>query len=343
VKRALAELTAITDPKRRLELAEDARRRLLAWSASTYGYRGAEVREMAGLFDEVIAELRAAAGERQFTLDLRSGPLPASEPLLPAPSLAESIALALAAAGAVDSSDDRLAILRAASTLATTDPAAAEVRARVARELELEAKAGAAYAGLAADVRARAGEARKRGDPDAVSRTIETLRTRDQELGGRRPTLVSTLMAELEALLSSVRTYRAAMDRYVAVRRSLLAYERQVRPMMSGLDGLVPVLAAVRDVRFTAYERLERAGGRLKTLIEAMQTVTPPDDLADVHATLLSAMRMADHACARRRLSVAIRSRVVAEEASSGAAGAMLLAAQAREQLVARLYPPKIL
>jgi hypothetical protein len=34
--------------------------------------------------------------------------------------------------------------------------------------------------------------------------------------------------------------------------------------------------------------------------------------------------------------------KIVDQEASSAAAGAMLLAAQAREQLVARLYPPKI-
>jgi hypothetical protein len=56
----------------------------------------------------------------------------------------------------------------------------------------------------------------------------------------------------------------------------------------------------------------------------------------------MSAMRMADHACARQRLASAIQSRVVAEEASSAAAGAMLLADQARSLLIARLYPPKM-
>ena len=45
VQRALAEVTAVSDPKKRLALAEDARRRLMDWSVGTYGYRAAEVQE----------------------------------------------------------------------------------------------------------------------------------------------------------------------------------------------------------------------------------------------------------------------------------------------------------
>src|SRR4030095_8661713 len=39
VERTLAEVTAVSDPKKRLELAESARRRLVEWSAGAYGYR----------------------------------------------------------------------------------------------------------------------------------------------------------------------------------------------------------------------------------------------------------------------------------------------------------------
>ena len=342
VQRTIAELTAMTDAKRRLELAVEARRRLLAWSASTYGYRAAEVRELAALFDEVILELRAAAGERQFDLDLRNDPLPVAEPLLALPTLAESIQLAIAAASAADSADDRMAILRTASALVASDPAATDLHARVVHEIELETRAGADYAALAADARTRAGEAKRRGDLDGVTQALTSLRARDAALGHRRPQLVSALMVELEATLASVRTYREALDHYALVRRSLLDYERAIRPVTSGFDGLGPIVLAIRDIRFTAYDRLVRATGRVKSLIAATELVSPPPDLADVHATMLSALRMAEHAVARRRLSVAIQSQPVGEEASSAAAGALLLAGQAHEQLVARLYPPKI-
>jgi hypothetical protein len=342
VQRSIAEVTAVTDPKKRLEMAEQAKGRLLTWSKSTYGYRAAEVQELIRLFDEVISELRVAAGDRQFSLDLHAGPTLVTEPLLAAPGATESISLALAAAAASDSEDDRAAILRVAAAAAGNDPAAADLVARVARAVELEAQTTKAYEQLAVDVRLRAEAARKRGDSAALTGVLAFLQTRNDELGNQRPQVVRTLMSEVESMLTSARTYRAAVEHYAAVRGGLLAYERAVRPTMSGFDGLVPVFTAIRDLRYTAYERLERAGARLKDLMAALDTLTPPPDLVDVQATLVSALRMADHACARQRLSVALRSRPIADEASSAAAGAMLLATQAREQLVSRLYPPKI-
>ncbi|HEX5070015.1 MAG TPA: hypothetical protein VFV78_07335 [Vicinamibacterales bacterium] len=343
VQRSIAELTAVADPKKRLAMAEDARARLVAWSRSTYGYRAAEVQELKRLFDEVINDLRAAAGLGQFTLELSANTIPPAEALMAAPGAAESISLALAAADAADTEEDRAAILNAAAAaVAGDDPALADARASVTRALEMETRATAAYEQLASELRARAAAARKKADADALANVLSTLQARDAELGNRRPQVVRSLTSEIEAMLSSARSYRAALERYTAVRGTLLAYERTIRPTMSGFDGLVPVFTAIREIRYTAYERLERAGVRLKELIAHLETIRPPADLVDVQATLVSALRMADHACDRRRLSIALRSQVIAEEASSAAAGAMLLAGQAREQLVSRLYPPKI-
>jgi hypothetical protein len=75
VARALNELRDLDDPATRLALAEEARRRLLAWSGENYAYRAADIQELAGLFEQVIAELRAAAGESSFALDLSTGPI----------------------------------------------------------------------------------------------------------------------------------------------------------------------------------------------------------------------------------------------------------------------------
>ena len=342
VQRSIAELTAVADPKKRLAMAEEARARLVSWSKGTYGYRAAEVQELTRLFDDVINDLRAAAGQGSFKVDLSAATMPSTEPLLAAPGAAESISLALAAADAADSEEDRAAILKIAAAAAGDDPALAGVRANVARAIDLEARATAVYDQLAADVRAQATAARKKGDADALANVLAALRARNAELGNRRPLVVRTLTSEIEAMLASTRTYHAALEHYAAVRGTLLAYERAVRPTMSGFDGLAPVFTAIRDVRYTAYERLERAGTRLKELIVSLDALTPPADLVDVQATLASALKMADHACDRRRLSIALRSQVIADEASSAAAGAMLLAGAARDQLVSRLYPPKI-
>ena len=342
VQRTLSEVTAVTDPKKRLELAEAARKRLMDWSVGTYGYRAAEVRQMADLFDEVITSLRAAAGERQFSLDLRVGPEPRNEPLLPMPTRAEFVRLAILAAHAADSEDDRIAILRAAAELANAGPIDAELSAKLAGELALEKQANAAYADLAASLRARADAALKKGDVSAMIDTIAALRSRDQELGGRRPQMTAALAGEFDRDLEKVRSYRAALDHYFAIRSTLLGYERNVRPVMSGFDGLAPIFSAVKEERYTAYERLVKCDDRLHTLIEALDMVQAPAELADIHATLMSSLRMASHAVGRRRVAVASGSRTAAAEASSAAAGALLLAEQARAQLVARLYPPEI-
>jgi hypothetical protein len=94
-------------------------------------------------------------------------------------------------------------------------------------------------------------------------------------------------------------------------------------------------------MKYTAYERLERMTGRLAAFRKNLETIAAPDDLADVHATLDSALKMASYAVSRRRLAMSIMSQVIDREASSAAAGALMLSDLARQQLIARLYPPK--
>jgi hypothetical protein len=342
-QRALEQVTGTTDPKKRVELAEEARRRLVAWSEGTYGFRAAEVRELIALFDDAIRELRSSAGERGITLDLRAGPPePGPETLLEPPALTESIDLALRAAQLADTEEDRLAILRTAAAVTSADPSAGELNARVVRELRAEQTATESYVALADEVRKQADAARRRGDVSGVESAIAVLHVRDRELGSRRPERVTVVATELDGMLAAARAHRRALERYAQVRRLLLEYERTMRPTMSGFDGLLPILKAVEEQRFTAYERLEAAGARLRAFQGTTRAVTPPEDLADVHATLLSALQMAEHAVARRRLAVSTGNETFTREASSAAAGAIMLAGLAREQLVARLYPPKI-
>ena len=96
ISQALDELTKTTDPIERLRIAEKARKRLLDWSKDSYGYRAADVLELTNLFDQVIAELRAAAGESRFSVDLSMGP-PATvhESLMTTPTVRESMQLPL--------------------------------------------------------------------------------------------------------------------------------------------------------------------------------------------------------------------------------------------------------
>jgi hypothetical protein len=70
--------------------------------------------------------------------------------------------------------------------------------------------------------------------------------------------------------------------------------------------------------------------------------LSAPEDLMDVHATFVSALHLAREACRRRALALAANDRTLALEASASASGAMMLVDQARQNLVTRLYPPKV-
>jgi hypothetical protein len=339
VARALAELEKIDNEDQRRALASLARQRLLDWSRAHYAYRAQDIQELAGLFDDV-ARTRVEPGERALTLDLVAGPAPpVREPLQPPPDLRASIELALAAAAASDIPDERASILRTAAGVA--GGAAPDLAAIIAARLESEAASAAAYAAFGKSLLARADAARRRGDVAAVERLRQELANRDRELGYRRPDDVAAMQTELTASLERTRAHRLALDHYSYVKPALLAYERRIRPALTGLSQQEPLLEAIREMRSVGFANVERAINRLKALEETVRSTSAPEDLAAVHATLASALQMAREACERRRLAVITNKTQTAREASSAAAGALLLAGAVKADLVMGLFPPK--
>jgi hypothetical protein len=342
ISQALEELSKATDPFRRLNIAENARKRLLDWSKDSYGYRAADVQELTNLFDQVIAELRAAAGESKFSVDLSMGPAAiVHEPLMKSPTMRESMQLAMSAASATDDALGREAILGAVVKASADSSGVDDLRDEAATRLAKEQLTDTAYKALSTDVLSRADAAAAKGDVKAVLALKQTVAARDTALGASRSGDVEGLLKTLDAKLDVARSKRLTLDHYAMMRPQMLAYELKVRPALSALDGLKPIFEAIRDMTGPGFEWVMRADGRLKTLVPLMQAVEAPSDLSDVHATLTSAVAMAAQACERRKLAVAANDMPLAREASAAAAGALMLAAQARQELLARLYPPK--
>ena len=74
---ALNQIALTQDPARRLAMAREARGNLARWPSENFGYRAADIAQLTGMLDEVISELRAGAGERNFDLTLVANrPLP---------------------------------------------------------------------------------------------------------------------------------------------------------------------------------------------------------------------------------------------------------------------------
>jgi restriction endonuclease Mrr len=181
----------------------------------------------------------------------------------------------------------------------------------------------------------------QRGDVRGVSAVEADLAARDDALGQRRRGFVASLAARLRAMVERTAFFRLALDHYALVRGPRLQYERRVRPVLAALDGAAPVLARIRDMNGASYQRLEDTEKTLSRLRMTLDAIVPPDGLAAVHATLASALRMAEQACAKRREAVVTTSLAAAREASSAASGAILLSTQARGDLVTLLYAPR--
>jgi len=342
VSRTLDVLPGIADPGLRLTVAERARERMAEWAGRSYGYRAGDLAVLEKMFDVVLAELRTAAGRTRIAVELSSRPVPGErEPLRPAPDTAESVRTALAAAAAADEGVERVAILAVAEDVVAGSPELAGLRREVETRLRAERTADRAYADLSGRLLREADAALAAGDPAAVEVLASDLEVRDRQLGGLRPRLARDLARQLELKLVAARAQRAALDHYARVRPLLLDYEHRIRPVLVTLDGLRPVVLAVRDMRYTSFDRLRAAQARIETAASLLDDGAPPDDLADVHATLTSAVHLCREALARRLQAATSGAAATARDASSAAAGALLLLSQARDDLVARLFPPK--
>src|SRR3954454_20576492 len=140
VAATLNQVAHTADPAERLAIVEKARQTLAEWPQSHYNYRDGEVRQMLGMLDEAIADLRAARGSNRFELTLSAfAPPPAIvEPLLPPPATPkDAVEQVLAAARAVDTPAERTSLL--ATVVATIDRDMAALPAEWAASTRAEA------------------------------------------------------------------------------------------------------------------------------------------------------------------------------------------------------------
>ncbi len=73
-----------------------------------------------------------------------------------------------------------------------------------------------------------------------------------------------------------------------------------------------------------------------------MANVAPPEEAAGAHALLLSAVQLAGNAAQIRREAALAGDMSRAWDASSAAAGALMLGAKARTDILSALRPPQL-
>lgn len=349
VARTLNAVATIKDPAARLAHAETARRTLSSWPGAAFGYRAVEVREILGMLDEVIIDLRSAAGQSGTSLALVAPPpIPPDEPLLPEPTDAEIAEQLLTAADLAATPAERTSLLQ--SLLGLLDRAAALlpsswatfVRSQAEQLLGEERRLDNAYAELRTTTLAAATRRAARADVRGIEKLRATVRQADQRLGGKRPAEVEGLLATLDSQLASARAIQLARDQWELRAPEARRYRRAVTTPLRTISRNTPWLEDVRAQAGPQATRLPGIIERWRREGLRLDRITPPADLQSIHALFRSAWSMAEQAFTLRLSAAAGNDTTRAQQASSAAAGALMLLGRARADLDAALARPTL-
>jgi len=350
VSLTLDEVARTTDPRRRLAIVERARTTLAEWPQNHFNYRQAEVRQMLSMLDEAIADLQAATGRGRFTLTLSAfvDPPAIVEPLLPPPTPREAIEQVLVAARVVDTPAERTSLL--ATAVAAIDreegvvPAdwAATTRAEAEAEIVGELRVDRSYQSLTAQMMWLANRRARAADVRGLERLVRVVYQRDAALGARRPDAVNALVAAVEERLDAARRLRLARDRFALRAPVLHEYNLAIRAPIDLFAQLKPGLESVKTLSGSSPAALSAIERTVAQILELVSTIVPPEEVAAAHALLMSAAQLAGNAAQIRREAALAGDMARAWDASSAAAGALMLGAKARTDMQALLRPPQL-
>ncbi len=351
IAQALNDVGLTKNPAERLVIVQRARKTLADWPPAHYNYKQEDVRQMLGMLDEAIAELRAATGAERFDLSLVAvvePPKRASESMLPAPTAQEAIEQTLLVAKMSDSPVERASLLTVAvgaiDRHAAELPAewAAAARRSASEALAAELAIDRSYQLLSRQMLTLAAARARAADVRGVQVVLSQIAARDTALGALRPDMVNALYATIEDQLDAARRLRLDRDRWALRLPELRQYRSAMTDSLQRLADMIP---ALEDIKALSGSGPDEIGSILKwtgDILKAASTVVPPEELRQAHDLLVSAAQLAENAAKVRRQAALTGSMDRAWNASSAAAGALMLSARARSELLAVFQIPQL-
>ncbi len=342
----LNELAITSDPGRKLQIALDARRRLDAWPRDHYNYKAADVRQIVQLVDEAITEMRAAAGEQQFDFSLEANIQPTEIPVLPEPTVAESLTSAAAVVDLADDPSERVSLLESlahaidTATSSLSPSIATHLQTVVRDRLHAEQQVEADYSRLSSSAGVDARSHAARADVRGVERVMARVQAEDERLGHQRPERVAALLASVHDELDSARRLRLARDQWSVKIGAYRSYRRAVSAPLASLDLMASSLDDIKRLAGPDATELPRLLQRVGQILRALASIVPPTDLAQAHTLIESAARLAEQAVLTRKSAVATGAMDQAWQASSAAAGALMLLDRAKHDVESAMAPP---
>jgi hypothetical protein len=350
VSRALNEVALTPDPARRVAIVEEARKTLAEWPQSHFRYRIGDVRQMLGMLDEAIADLRATAGGTRFDLSLVAvaEPVAPIEPLLPPPTPVEMIEQLVTASQLSESAAERQSIQSVVLSRLDRDPAsfprewAIATRAAISASVDSDARIDRTYQAMINRSLGQAAARARVGDVSSIRLVLERLRQNDAALGRQRPDAVSAAIAAVEARLDQARALRLARDHWALRAPVLRRYGRVMATPLWIFSSLQKPLEDIKELAGSTEAALAVVQRRAGRASKRMATIVPPEECLAAHAVLVSAAQLADSAARIRHDATLTGDLSRARDASSAAAGALMLIARARAEIQSFLRPPQL-
>jgi hypothetical protein len=173
-----------------------------------------------------------------------------------------------------------------------------------------------------------------------VEREIARVQREDQRLGGKRPERVSAILVTLQERLDAARRLRLARDQWSVKVIAFRSYRRAIAAPLADLRLISRGLDDIKRLAGPSAAELPVLTKRATDAVKALALVVPPADLASAHALMKTAAQLATQAVSTRGAAVTRGAMDQAWQASSAAAGALMLLARAKQDLDTALAPP---
>jgi hypothetical protein len=347
---SLNEIEATTDRQQAIAIADAARRRLASWPSLHYNYRAADVADIISIIDDAISRIAGAGTQgRPFQVSLVASPaLDSVDLLVDPPSPRDQVRQLVSLANNSRRSSDRIELMRAAVRL-MDDPAsgigrddAADLRRSLEERIRDEVTTDESYARMSARLVGVAQRAAARAQVFEVQRVIESVPEEDARLGGRRPETAKALRAQLAATLDAARDLRLRRDQWTLRRGIYRNYVESISTTIAQLAKAQPSLGSIRALAGPSPQRLQSLQRSLAGGGDRLRQIVPPEQLRAAHDQLLASWQFAVTATDARLQAIESGDLQIAWQASSAAAGSILLLNRAQDEIRQTLSPPTL-
>ena len=230
-------------------------------------------------------------------------------------------------------------VAEAAPSLTAAD--ASFYRNEVERAIRNELDVDRQYTNLSRRLLDQASRAAQSADGPAIERIVARVPQEDKKLGQKRPQIVEALNTSLQGKLADSRQLRLLRDQWALRRDSYRQYQRSVGSSMVVLAKSTASLRAIRSLDGPSPEQLLGLKSQLSGGADRLSRMRTPEYLRDVHERLVGAWRFAENAVRARYDAISRADSTAAWEASSSAAGALMMLARVQQDLTTLLTPPR--